>query len=87
MGNGTIRRVFKRVKKSAGIEKVGGIHGLRHAYATHQLENGMAIHRLQHQLGHNDLHSTLRYVHWLPSQSEGKTEHHDLIEQLGLNHG
>lgn len=87
LSNGTIQRVFKRVKQSACIDKVGGIHGLRHAYATHQLENGMAIHRLQHQLGHNDLHSTLRYVHWLPSQSQDKAEYRDLIEQLALNHG
>jgi integrase len=87
LSNGTIQRVFKRVKQSACIDKVGGIHGLRHAYATHQLENGMAIHRLQHQLGHNDLHSTLRYVHWLPSQSQDKAEYRDLIEQLALDHG
>lgn len=87
LSNGTIQRVFKRVKQSACIDKVGGIHGLRHAYATHQLENGMAIHHLQHQLGHNDLHSTLRYVHWLPSQSQDKAEYCDLIEQLALDHG
>ena len=38
----------------------------RHAYATHQLENGLPIHQLQKFLGHSDIHLTLRYLHWLP---------------------
>jgi site-specific recombinase XerD len=40
------------------VEKIGGIHGLRHAYATHQLEAGLPVHRLQRLLGHQDIHST-----------------------------
>ena len=34
--------------------------------ATHQLEAGMPVHQLQRLLGHNDIHTTMRYVHWLP---------------------
>jgi integrase/recombinase XerD len=82
LSNGTIQRAFKRAKNTAGIEKVGGIHGLRHAYATHQLELGIAIHRLQRQLGHGDLRSTLRYVHWLPSYQQEKARFIDLVAQL-----
>jgi hypothetical protein len=32
----TPQKVFTRAKRRAGIDKVGGIHSLRHAYATHQ---------------------------------------------------
>lgn len=78
----TAQRMFTRAKTIAGIHKVGGIHSLRHAYATHQLEQGIAIHVLQQQLGHNDLHSTLRYVHWLPSYQQGKGQFSDLVGQL-----
>ena len=78
----TIQRVFKRAKADAGIDKKGGIHSLRHAYATHQLEQGVAIHRLQQQLGHNDLKSTLRYVHWLPIYRQGQQHFNDLISGL-----
>ena len=53
----------------AGIDKVGGIHSLRHAYATHQLEAGLPVHQLQRLLGHQNIHSTLRYVHWVPGLS------------------
>ena len=83
---GTIQKVFKRTKNNTGIDKIGGIHSLRHAYATHQLESGLAIHKLQHQLGHNDLHSTLRYVHWVPSYQQGQSPFNDLVEELGVDY-
>jgi integrase/recombinase XerD len=82
LNQGTIQRVFRRTKKSTGIEKVGGIHSLRHAYATHQLEQGIAIHKLQHQLGHRHLQTTLRYVHWVPTYQQGGIAFSDLVGQL-----
>ena len=57
------QRVFTRAKRLAGIAKLGGIHALRHSFATHQLEAGMPIHRLQGLLGHQAIGSTLRYIH------------------------
>ncbi len=48
------------------MKKSVGIHGLRHAYATHQLAAGLQLTQLQYQLGHQNIHSTLRYVHWIP---------------------
>lgn len=69
----------------AGILKVGGIHSLRHAYATHQLENGLPVHRLQQQLGHQSIQSTLRYVHWAPNTQGGNTGT-DLIAALEVIH-
>ncbi len=80
------QRAFTIAKHRAGIDKVGGIHALRHAYATHQLEAGMPVHQLQRLLGHQNIHSTLRYVHWLPDYREGKTGA-DLIAGLEVDHG
>lgn len=67
------QKAFTAAKRRADIDKVGGIHALRHAYATHQLEAGMPVHQLQRLLGHQNIHSTLRYVHWMPDYREGKT--------------
>jgi integrase len=82
----TAQRVFVSAKNRAGVAKVGGIHGLRHAYATHQLENGLPVHRLQRQLGHNNLQSTMRYVHWVPEQRGNGQGVSDLIAGLGVGH-
>jgi len=76
------QRVYQRAKARAGVEKLGGIHSLRHAYATHQLEAGLPVHTLQRLLGHHNLRSTLRYVHWVPETRAGQTRHRDLIGDL-----
>lgn len=81
----TAQKTFRTAKRAAGITKVGGIHSLRHAYATHQLENGLPVHQLQRQLGHQNIHSTLRYVHWVPNYQGGNTST-DLIAALGVDH-
>jgi integrase/recombinase XerD len=70
LGVSTAQKAFQHAKAAAGIEKVGGIHSLRHAYATHQLEAGLPVHQLQHLLGHQSIKSTLRYVHWRPNDPE-----------------
>lgn len=77
------QKIFQKAKLCAGIQKIGGIHSLRHAYATHQLEEGMPLHQLQRLLGHQNIQSTLRYAHWVPSYQEGKTGG-DLLAKLEL---
>ena len=81
----SVQKSYTQAKARAGISRIGGIHALRHAYATHQLEAGLPVHRLQRLLGHRDLHSTLRYVHWVPDYREGSGPH-DLIAQLEPGH-
>ena len=74
--------MFTVAKRQAGIDKMGGIHSLRHAYATHQLAAGMPLPQLKEMLGHSDLHSTMRYLHWVPRYTEGNGA--DLIHGLAL---
>jgi integrase/recombinase XerD len=82
----TAQKAFKKAKHKTGIEKVGGIHSLRHAYATHQLENGLPVHKLRQQLGHQDLRSTMQYLHWVPDDQQGHTVFSDLVAQLDAGH-
>jgi integrase len=84
LGIGTAQKVYTRAKQLAGIDKVGGIHALRHAYATHQLESGLPVHRLQRLLGHGNLQSTMRYVHWVPSEGRDGHACDDLIGALAV---
>ena len=82
IGVSSAQRLFGRCRRRAGVSKSVGIHGLRHAYATHQLENGLAVHELQRLLGHGHLQTTLRYIHWTPSDERGTSGHVDLLALL-----
>ena len=83
IGISTPQKAFRLAKRKAGINKSGGIHSLRHAYATHCLQLGVPIHQLQQQLGHQNIQSTLRYTHWLPQTGEGGCTV-DLLGELPL---
>ena len=83
----SIQKVYSQSKLRAGVHRQGGIHGLRHAYATHMLEAGLPVHQLQHLLGHSDIRTTLRYVHWLPGIAERGASTTDLLAQLEVGHG
>jgi site-specific recombinase XerD len=82
LGISSLQKAFTRAKCRAGVDKVGGMHSLRHAYATHQLEQGLPVHMLQRLLGHGSVNTTMRYVHWLPSYREGGNRHGDLVASL-----
>jgi integrase len=81
-----LQKAFTQAKRAAAVSTPGGIHGLRHAYATHQLAAGLQVERLQRLMGHSSIQTTLRYVHWLPSAAEGEGAL-DLLAHLGVDHG
>jgi len=83
-GNGpidhsTVQRSYQALPARPGIERGGGIHTLRHCFATHLLEAGVDIHTIQRLLGHGHVGTTMRYFHLARSHLTGTTSPLELL--------
>jgi len=63
MPGNTGQKIFESAVERAGLPDKGGIHCLRHSFATHLLESGVEITVVQRLLGHNSLSVTANYLH------------------------
>ena len=81
--NGHISRsavstAFYHYINNTNITKDVSPHSLRHAFATHMLEDGVDIMKIKEMLGHNSINSTTVYLH-LVNSTKGITSPADTI--------
>lgn len=84
ISDATVHRIYHGAKARAGITKAGGIHALRHAFATHLLEAGVDIHSIQRLMGHGHISSTLRYFHLARKHLAGTPSPLELLDTASL---
>jgi site-specific recombinase XerD len=75
-----VQRAFAKALEGAGLPARGGIHSLRHSFATHLLEAGVDPLTLQRLLGHSSLRTTTTYLHVRQERLERISSALDLID-------
>ena len=76
------QRLYGAARDKAGLGRQGGIHTLRHSFATHLLESGVDIHTIQRLLGHGHVSTTMRYFHLAQNKLTGTTSPLDLLDTV-----
>jgi integrase/recombinase XerD len=66
MAIGTAQAIYYQALKRSGVRDLGGIHTLRHCFASHAIHNGHDIFAIKRWLGHTALATTGRYMHVVP---------------------
>jgi len=59
----TVQNVFHQARIKSNIQKKVSVHSLRHSFATHLLEQGVALPIIQQMMGHKSLKTTSGYLH------------------------
>jgi site-specific recombinase XerD len=65
-----VQWAVRQAAKTAGVKKEVCTHTLRHSYATHLLEDGMDMMTLKDLLGHQNIETTMEYLHIAQLESQ-----------------
>jgi site-specific recombinase XerD len=75
----SVQAIFHKAKAKAGINNSSTYHSLRHAFATHLIEDGTSLICVQNLLGHTQLNTTSKYIHLVKNGSLSTKSPADMI--------
>ena len=78
-----VGQACQKARRCSGIQKPITPHSLRHAFATHLLERGTDVRRIQLLMGHRSLATTSRYLKVATSTVCATTSPLDLLPDIG----
>jgi integrase/recombinase XerD len=67
-----VNYIVKEAAERAGVNPAASVHWLRHAHASHAIDNGAPITLVSATLGHADIKTTSVYAHARPGESSGR---------------
>ena len=80
MNRSTGQNIYYRAVRKSGVRRKGGIHLLRHSFASQLIENGVDLPLVQRLLGHSSLLTTARYLHVTSARLDAAQSPLDLID-------
>jgi integrase len=81
----SLGHVWTKVRAEAGLPADLGLHGLRHSIATHLAMAGASAVELMESLGHKQVATTLRYIHFAENARTALAERAAAVALAGLN--
>lgn len=85
MAEASVQGALKRVVHELQLTKSVSVHTLRHSYASHLIEGGISLRRVQQLLGHSSMQTTMRYLHLTEPEQERTREIIDGLMNDGDN--
>jgi integrase len=70
----TLSATWRKVRVEAKLPDGIGLHGLRHSLASHMAINGAQAAEIMTALGHRQLSTAQRYIHWAEDARKGLAE-------------